>query len=232
MTILSTVIAEYLTYFANGHSKRTTRNVSVILKSFQSKVPTHLTEITPADVDAFCSPLDRSDVYRFVGFHHWLGIKYPEEVFVLLPPHMRIKKLTLEKDWEKLLESVNALRKRLVAPHERLVFLCGFWYSIPLDRVRRMTFQQLYALPQRKEFYSLLVQLGLLSKGEPALGPWLGTCQRSAHYSWIAWSDMKFGEVIRAGNLTKRRLGIRTTVGDRGLPVLSEETLRRLPVPW
>jgi len=238
MILLTTATASFLTHYSKGKAPQTILNMRHILGALQRRTQrVFIGQITPADIDSLCAHLHPSDVGRVAIFHRWVTNEYPGEAFVFhksLKPTQRPLKI-LGTDYNAVVAEVDGLRLRLDAPHERLLFLCGFWYDIRLGAVRRLSYKDLYALPQRREFYDLIARVYRFSQTEPVFKTWMASCRRSASYYWAGISGgTSFSKVVLAGNVAKGRLGIRTPLEPRAyhLPVLSDETLARLPVPW
>lgn len=130
-------------------------------------------------------------------------------------------------------------------PHQRLCFLLGFVYGLPLEQVRQMTMQEIGRLPLRED---LLQSMEQVAKSAPSQGavfaPWFKGTAYTATVKVKRWFGVPFSDVLAAGERARIAAGIRParlahkkmlSSSDRllrSLPELSEENVGRMPRLW
>ena len=150
---------------------------------------------------------------------------------------------SVERKAEELTALARQAAERLVLPHQRAIFLCGFLYCMPLSRVHHAAPEELASLrPQRRDFYDLLTEVQRVVRGMagPLFQTWMGLSLKTAERRWLAWSGVRFQYIVRAGYVAYRQRGYRPPLGfqkykrydDPLRPIVTEETIRLMPTFW
>ncbi|KKK74251.1 hypothetical protein LCGC14_2885630 [marine sediment metagenome] len=150
---------------------------------------------------------------------------------------------SVEREAEELMALARQAAERLVLPHQRAIFLCGFLYCMPLSRVHHAALEELSSLrPQRRDFYDLLAEVYRVVGWTPTplFQTWLGFSLKTAQRRWLEWSGVRFQDIVRAGYVAYRQRGYRPPLGfqkfkrydDPLRTIVTDETIRLMPTFW
>lgn len=252
MNSLVTAIDLFLREYAYTHAAKTVGMCRGTLRSFRYALGRDDLAWNPYDVNQFVSSREKGSRVmtraHLNAFVDWVRERYPEAVVssAVAPPQrpLRSERLVLKvpddvASWERL---ATQIAERLMLPHQRAVFLCGYLYGMSLGRITAVLMDELMALPMRDDIYNLLVGLAEV-RGTQEGGffrPWLGPNRKVAEERWRKWTGgaKPFTVVILLGQYDRRSKGINPGEGvgrDRltaALPPLTRETVRLLRRWW
>jgi hypothetical protein len=240
-------IEQFLIDYARDHAPGTVRQVRIAIEKFrkESKVQ-WIDAVWRYHVNKFEVAHHRQHVSALRVFLQWCNRAYkltlpfppvrhvPCRPVIAYPPKRGCKAHL----W---VANANAAAERMALPHQKLVFLCGYLYGLPLARVVTMTLQDLCNLPMRRDFYDLVEGMRyLLPASGPAFAPWLGRSVVYARRVWRDWSGgVSFTEIVCAGDVARVAAGIRPVGGRRYRMALldmmepaSPLLLERMPRFW
>jgi hypothetical protein len=244
-------IVQYLANYNRTHAPRTVALVRASLNKFarQSNVP-RMDEMSPYYVNKFIDGAKGAwDISRLRGFLAWCRKSYG--IYNLYIPPIRTPRKGLRAhapaSWEKVricVANTRSAASRMELPHQKAVFLCGYLYGLPLEKLTQITFDELGRLPMRRDFYEFLSKIQQLSPtshtSRPAFREWLGTEPSKACKVWKKWSGgVPFQHLVNAGDSARVQLGIRPVGGRRrrlelleALPAATEALLEKMPALW
>ena len=242
---------QFLNTYSKDHAPGTVRQVRIAIEKFrkESKVE-WLDAVSHFHVKQFMATHSRQQISALRIFLQACKEAYGNAgpISVPVPPILRtpsrpaISFPPKRRDKPRLwVAHTNAAAERMTFPHQKLVFLCGYLYGLPLAKVVRMALKDLCDLPMRQDFYELLEGMRyMLPAGGPAFKPWLGRSVVYARRVWRDWSGgVPFTEIVCAGDAARLEAGIRPVSGRKHrnemldlLPPASPVLLDRMPKLW
>jgi hypothetical protein len=239
-------ISQYLTDYAREHKPRTVSNVRHSLDRFrvQSKVQ-WIDAVSWYHINQYAADNNRTHVSNLRNFLKWCNESYrrylPVPPFNYVAPRAVAHHPASKDRARQWVANAKAAAERMVLPHQKAVFLCGYLYGLPIERVVRMSLADLCALPTRPDFYDLLSELRTMCPASgPAFAAWLGSHVQTARAKWREWSGrVPFSQIICAGDVARVNVGIRPVGGRRqraalleAMPAATEALLEKMPMLW
>jgi len=230
--------------WTNGSRRRT-------LRAFQRDCGLEwLDEIAPAHLASFLGGLTPPGkayhasqnlrvFIRWCNDRFHLTVPLPDSHFYYeRPGAARVAQRSHELEAEGL-----AIGRSLALPHQRLAFLLGFLYGWTLEKVRKVTLDEVMAVtPMRADLYALAGTVAAVSGSkwnEPLLRPWLLSSKRRAQHHWHLWAKVPFRVIQRAGNAARLNRGIRpiplttrTAADIWRLPAMDSTLVEKMPRVW
>jgi hypothetical protein len=240
-------IEQFLTSYAREHTPGTVRQVRIAVEKFhaESKVQ-WIDGVSWYHVKKYEAAHHRQQIGSLRTFLRWCSAMY--RLVLPFPPvrHVPCRPVVAyppKRDGKAHLWTANAKAAAglMALPHQKLIFMCGYLYGMPLATVVRLSLNELCNLPMRQDFYDLLEGMRyLLPASGPAFKPWLGRSVVYARRVWRDWSGgVSFTEVICAGDAARIEAGIRPVGGRKHrmemldlLPPASTVLLDRMPKFW
>lgn len=210
--------AAYTTEFKESHAPSSNAWLSVraCLHRYEvySRVST-LRDITRYTVESFLRRGSHRDVDTkwMRGFLTWCNQTYGLTLYV--PPeknrHKPIRNPQLpinpadQARFALWRDDTEKAAKLMTLPHQRLIFLLGYYYSFPLSRQIYLTIKDFEYIPMTPTFYALLERVYSLAieSRHWFLRSWLGPSPGAAPRRWKEWvgKDLPFAHIIQYGKV-------------------------------
>lgn len=254
-TSITQAIEDHLNARRNTHSPRYVRDSGNHIRRFARAAKVHNVEdilrvhvnTFLADHQGYTAHSARSCVREFLK---WCKARYWEHTPQLQPlsPRPRVSLDLAHRRYGSRLARAQAnaakAAARMILPHQRAIYLLGYYYGLSLRKLVTMTAADLSAITHlHPELYLYLSRIATLGEGGGRVfGEWLGPSRGTAQDRWRDWvapERLRFSDVMVAGATVLHAHGVRPKVGHdlsamlvRALPLLDAENVKRLPGVW
>lgn len=253
MVTFAQAISQYVTEYRQRHpaTSNSWYSVRAALDGFaKHSGVVRLSQLSPVAANTFLAARPSRNTRVFLrNFLLWANRTYGQTLYV---PPQRVSRnrnriapnlLIAQTKIARFRENARYVAEQLRLPHQRLVFLLGYLYSIGLEKQMTLTMVDLVAMqPVRTDYYKVLSETRDRSvMTGAALTQWLGTSHQRAGRVWRAWvgKSIPFQHIVLAGAADLMDRGGKPRVG-RGFqdlywnsrPRLNEDLIREMWWPW